>query len=157
MKFSKTLTLMAVLLMLFTLAFGVEARSFGHNRGIGPDLGGLKTILELKLSDSQQMKMLKIISKYQAERESLKGNVIGARKNLLTVLRARQFNEGNARKVFQAACAIREELFVLRAKTMTELKAMLTPEQLKFLKERRAQKIETIKHRLDTWFENPSE
>ena len=40
---------------------------------------------------------------------------------------------------------------------MTEMKAVLTPEQLELLEERKAQRLERIRHRFDTWAEKPSE
>jgi Spy/CpxP family protein refolding chaperone len=40
---------------------------------------------------------------------------------------------------------------------MTELRAVLTPEQKELIKERRGQRAEKMKERLETWLENPSQ
>ena len=101
--------------------------------------------------------MMNIINKYQPEKEGLRNRMMEARRNLRAVLRAESFNEGEARKAFREASATREEMFVLRAKVMTELTAVLTPEQKELIKERRGQRAEKMKERLETWLENPSQ
>ncbi len=40
------------------------------------------------------------------------------------------------------------------AKMMAEMKAVLTPEQLQLLEERKAERFEEMKNRFDRWFEN---
>jgi len=142
---------MVAVWMVFAAAMAAEARHFGpgfKDRGIGRDLVGLKALLELKLSDSQQEQMKNIISKYEDQREGLRDKMMEARKNIWTVLKAETFDEGNARNAFRAAAQVKEELFVLRAKMMSELKAVLTPEQLELVKERRAQRFERKRERL---------
>jgi len=101
--------------------------------------------------------MMNIINKYQPEREGLRNRMMEARRNLRAVLRAEPFNEGGARKAFREASVMREEMFILRARMMTELRAVLTPEQKELIQERRAQRAERMKQRLETWFENPSQ
>ena len=153
MNLRKALTVMVAVSMVLALAFAAEARPLGpghKGRGMRGDLGGLKTLLELKLSDTQQAEMMNIVNKYQKERESLRSSSMEARKNLSAVLRAEQFNEEQARKAFREASAARENMFVLKAKMMAELKAVLTPEQLESLKERKAQRIERMRHRFET-------
>lgn len=157
MKLTKAFLVVASVSVVFALAFAAEARPFGPKRGMGPGLGGLKAFLELKLSEVQQREMMNIIDKYQPEKEGLRVRMMEARKNLRGVMRAEPFNEADARKAFGEASSIREEMFVLRAKMMTEMRAVLTPEQKELLKERRAQRAEKMKHRLDTWLENPNQ
>lgn len=157
MNLRKALTVMVAFSMVYALALAAEARPFGPNRGIRPDLGGLKAFLQLKLSDSQQMQMMNILNKYQTDRESLRNSIMEARKNLSAVLRAEKFNNEHARKAFREASVVREEMFVLKAKMMAELKAVLTPEQREFLKDRRTQRMGRLRHRFDTWLENKAE
>jgi Spy/CpxP family protein refolding chaperone len=157
MKSTKAWAVVAAVSMAFALAFAAEARPFGPKRGMKSGLGGLKGFLELKLSEAQQGEMMNIINKYQPEREGLRNQMMEARRNLRAVLHAEPFNEGEARKAFREASAMREEMFVLRAKMMTELKAVLTSEQKALIQERRAQRAEKIKQRLETWLENPSQ
>jgi Spy/CpxP family protein refolding chaperone len=157
MKSTKAWAVVAAVSMVFALAFAAEARPFGPKRGMKFGLGGLKGFLELKLSDAQQGEMMNIINKYQSEREGLRDRMIEARRNLKAVLHAEPFNEGEARKAFQEASAMREEVFVLRARMMTELRGILTPEQKELIKERRAQRAEKMKQRLETWLESSSQ
>ena len=120
MDLKKALTVMVVGSMVFVLAAAVaaQARPGGPNRGMRAGLGGLKAFLEFKLSDSQQVEMANIMTKCEGEREGLRNRIIGSRKNLATVLRAEQFNEEEARKAFREASAVREDMFVLRARMM---------------------------------------
>jgi len=157
MKSSKAWAVVAAVSMAFALAFAAEARPFGPNRGMKSGLGGLKGFLELKLSEAQQGEMMNIINKYQPEKEGLRNRMMEAGRNLRAVLRAEPFNEGEARKAFREASAMREEMFVLRAKMMTELKALLTLEQKELIKERRAQRAEKMKEHLENWLENPGQ
>lgn len=156
MKSTKAWAVVAAVSMVLALAFAAEARPFGPKRGMKSRLGGLKNFLELKLSEAQQAEMMTIFDKYQTEREGLRVRMMEAGRNLRTVLHVEPFNEGEARKAFREAAAMREEMFVLRARMMTELKAVLTPEQKELIKERRAQRAEMMKERLETLLQNPS-
>lgn len=158
MKAKQTWGMIAAVLMIFAMGFSAEARSFGPgfgSGGMGGGLGGLKALLELKLSDSQQAQMMNILTTYQDQREGLRNDMGEARKNLLRVTGLTPFNEEEARKAFEGTSRIREEMFVLKAKMRSELKAVLTPEQLELVKERKIQSLEKIRHRLDAWPENP--
>jgi len=153
MKSTKAWAVVAAVSMAFALAFAAEARPFGPKRG----MGGLKGFLELRLSEAQQQEMMNIINKYQPEKEGLRNRMMESRRNLRAVVRTEPFNEGEARKAFREASATREDIFVLRVRMMSEMKAVLTPEQKQLLEERRGQRAEEMKHRLKTWLENPSQ
>ncbi len=162
MNSKKALTVMAVVSMalLFAAAFVVEARPFGphmQKRGMGSGFTGLRAFHDLKLSDAQQESITNIINKYQDQRETLWNSMVEARKNLRVVLQAEHFNEEGARKAYREASALREDMFVLRAKMMAELRAVLTPEQLELLKERKAKRLERKKKRFGAWTEKISE
>ena len=158
MNVRKGSTIMVAVSMVLAFAFTTDARSFGpglKGGGMRAGLRGLRAFLELKLSDAQQVEMMNIINKYRDEREGLRDGMMEARKNLLAVLRAEPFNEEGAREAFRKASSVREEMFILRAKMISELKTILTPEQQELLKERRAQRLERFKKRFETWAENP--
>ena len=68
MKSNKMFVVGIVLAMVFSTALAAWARGFpvahrGH--GFGPGLVGLKIFLELKPSESQQVEMMNIFTKYQ--------------------------------------------------------------------------------------------
>jgi Spy/CpxP family protein refolding chaperone len=160
MKSHKMFVVGIVLAMVFSSAATAWARDFpvahrGH--GFGPGLAGLKIFLELKPSESQQVEMMNIFTKYRNEEKSLRESMVEARKNISTALDAEKFNEEQAREAFRKSSAVREELFVLRARMMSELKAVLTAEQAELLKDRKARRIERIKHRFDALLESGSE
>jgi Spy/CpxP family protein refolding chaperone len=52
-------------------------------------------------------------------------------------MQADPFDEDAARKAFRQVSALREDRFVLKAKMMGELKALLTAEQRELLKEKK--------------------
>jgi Spy/CpxP family protein refolding chaperone len=134
--------------MVLAVAFVAQARPFGpsfSDQGIGAGVGRLEALLELKLSENQRAQLIKIINKYEEQRKGFRNRMIEARKNLWGVLKAANFNEENARKAFREASAVREDMFVLRAKMMSEMKSLLTPEQLQLLQEGKAQRYERMK------------
>jgi Spy/CpxP family protein refolding chaperone len=167
---SKSNTILAALFVLatvFWVAPEVKAGHFGHKPpmhdmkppipGMEDSPFGLKFILELKLSDSQQAELTKIINKYQNEEKHLKKKVMEARKNLMSVMHAEPLNEAAARKAFRNASILEEDGFILRAKMMGELNSVLTPRQKDVLKKRREQKIKRVGQHFDTRHKNDGE
>lgn len=142
-----------VLALGFTVTPVVNAGIFGHKPPMPGMEGmpfGLKLFLELKLSDSQQAKMTKIINKYQDKRKLLKNNMMEARKNVMSAMQTEPFDEAATREVFRNASTLQEDLFILRAKMLAEMKTILTSEQ-------REQRIERIKQHFEAWLENERE
>jgi Spy/CpxP family protein refolding chaperone len=156
MNVIKAMTVMVVvsMVLVFATAFVVEARPFSpdmQKRGMGSGFTGLRAFHDLNLSDTQQESITNIINQYQDQRETFWNSMVEARKNLRVVLQAEQFNEEDARKAYREASTVREDMFVLRAKMMAELRAVLAPEQLELLKERKAKRLERMKKRLGAW------
>ncbi|HPD60650.1 MAG TPA: Spy/CpxP family protein refolding chaperone [Thermodesulfobacteriota bacterium] len=110
---------------------------FGHRME-----GCSKIINELDLTLDQKKKVDDILNKHQEERKKLMANLREAKKQLYTVASAKEFDEAAFRKSFQQVSSIKESLAVLRAKMIPELKAVLTPEQIGYLKGRMATKRE---------------
>lgn len=157
MKSKKVLVVGIILTMFFAGSMAAMAGGFSprhHRHGMGPGLFGLKTMLELKLSDSQQTRVLDIIGKYENEMKNNRDTIREARKNLMAAMHADQFSEEQVRATFKQLSSIREESIVSRGKMMTELKAVLTPEQMALLKERKIQRMEWRKARLGACLEN---
>ena len=160
MKPSKALTVVLVIVVLSIGAFAAKAGVFpGHHRrgGMGFRVPGLKTFIELNLSDSQRAKILSIIETYQRERQDTLDSLLEARKYLSTAVHTQEFNEDNVRKAYRKVSSMEEEVLVSRAKMMAELRAVLNPEQIELLRERRTQRIEKMRGRLETWLQNPGE
>ena len=160
MNSKNALTVILAVLMVFALAYSAQARPFGpgfSNGKLGGELGGLQTFLALKLTDTQQEQLTSIIAKYQDQGKDLRTEMREAQRHIQAALNTAPFNEGNARNAFQNASAIREEMFILRAKMMAELKSVLTPEQLNLLKERKARKFRPTEKAPNPEPQNPSE
>ena len=132
----------------------VQAGAFGRpmHRGGGHGLMGMKTLLELNLSDSQRSELLGIIEKYRGEREKLRDRMRETGKNLRAAMGADEFNESRVREAYRKSSSVREEMFVLRAKMMDDIKKVLTDEQRAKLEEKRKQRIEKMKERVRTRF-----
>jgi Spy/CpxP family protein refolding chaperone len=139
-------------------AFAVDAMHFGRHSGLrgvmGSRIFGLKTLIQLNLSDSQKSLILSIIEKYENDIQSAKKNLRVVRHNIRTILTAGELSENDLRNACRQAAPIKEELLVMRAKMMAEMKTVLTPEQLQLLEERKAERIERFRDRLDSRFEN---
>ena len=156
----KSKVLIAALALTIVLAgtFAVGAMNFGGHSGfkgvMGSRILGLKTLIQLNLSDSQKSRILSIIEKYENDIESAKNNLREARHNIRAAIQAGEFNENAIRNAHRQAAPIKEELLVLGAKMKDEMKKVLTLEQLQLLEERKAERIEEIRGRFDRWFEN---
>jgi Spy/CpxP family protein refolding chaperone len=160
MKFSKFLTLTLVVVVIFAGGAPAMAGGFGrmdHRHGGEPGFVGLKTFLKLDLKDSQRSQLLKIIDNHQAERRNTAHNFFEARRNLFKVMNSEKFDETNLRKAFERLSSIEENSFVLRARMRSEMKAVLTPEQLSLLQKRQRGHFEKTKHRVDAPTEAPTE
>ena len=160
MKPGKRLTMLLVVVIVLVGAFAATAGVFPDHYRRGPRgfrLMGLKTFMELNLSDSQRSQVLNILEKYQRGRQDTLDGLLEARKHLSTVIHAEEFNEDDVRKAYRKLSSIEEGLFVLRAKMMAELRAVLNPEQIELLRERRAQRTEKMRGRLETWLQNRGE
>jgi Spy/CpxP family protein refolding chaperone len=155
---SKALTAALALTIVLAGAFAVDAMHFGRHHGsagvMGSRIFGLKTVVELNLSDFQKSQVLSIIDKYEKDMEIARNDLREARYNIRTILEAEELNENDLRNACRLAAPIKEELLVMGAKMKTELKTILTTEQLQLLQERKAQRIERFRDRLDSWFEN---
>ena len=158
---SKALIIALAFTIVLAGVFTVEAMHFGKHPGssgiMGPGLLGMKTLIELNLTDFQEYRILNIIEKYETDRQSAVNRLRAARKNLRTALQAAEFNEDKIRAAYRQAAPIREELLVMRARFMVELKSLLTPEQWQLLEERKAKRIERLQGRLAPWLDNHRE
>jgi Spy/CpxP family protein refolding chaperone len=152
MKFNKALVWVLFFTIFFAGVVVVEAGHFGRHHEappmMGPGLYGLKTLIQLNLTPSQQSKILSIIEKYDNERKSVKDNLREARRDLARVLQAEQPDVNEIRNALRRVAPIREDLLVMRVKMMAELKTVLNPKQLQLLEERKAHRFEGRKARI---------
>ena len=93
-------------------------------------------INELDLMADQKKKADDILTKNQDERKKLMDSLREAQEKLNTVVSAKEFDEAAFRQAFQQASSLKENLAVLRARTIPDLKAVLSPEQVGYLRGR---------------------
>jgi len=107
--------------------------SKGHHKGVGKN--PMKILKKLDLTDEQQDQADKIKDEYKPERQAIKKNMAEARKNLKATVIADTFNEQDVRTAAQALAPNIEEMAVLNAKIFSEIRQILTPEQITKMKE----------------------
>lgn len=160
MKVSKKLTVLLTLTIIFSSALVVRAGNFRH---MGKGFLGLRMLMQLDLTDAQKAEVRTIINKYREQRKNMNLQLPEAKEQLRSAIHAKDFNEENVRQAHQKLSSIMEELVVLRAKIMAELKPVLTADQLKVLEEKRAEASEKMKERrqlrqtmMDVWLQSPT-
>lgn len=104
-----------------------------------------KIINELGLTADQKKKVDDILTKNQDERKKLMDSLREAQEQLNIVVSAKEFDEAAFRQGFQKVSSIKENLAVLKAKMIPELKAVLSPEQVGYLRGRMETKKEFCK------------
>lgn len=151
MKSSKIVGLVLALAVLSIGVWTVEARvwqngSWRPGKALG--LMGMKAFLELDLTPSQQEEMSDFLSRHEKEREALRSGALQARRKIASVMKTETFDETAFRQAFREASLIREDLMVLRAKMMQELRGVLTSEQKERLARMRSECRERHRDRM---------
>lgn len=136
---TKTMIIAALVLSLvLALSPAVLARGSGpgggHPHG-GPGLMKLRAVLDLDLTDTQRDQVRAIVDSYDKQRIQARDTIERARRGFIDAERAEKFNEETVRQAFRKYSSTREEMIVSRGKMMSELKAVLTPEQRAQLEE----------------------
>jgi Spy/CpxP family protein refolding chaperone len=135
MKFSKTLTVALVLTIIFVGVVAAEAMGpAGHHHGAG--LFGLKTLLQLNLTDQQKSQILSIFANY--DMKTLKKNLWQARKALRTAISQAKSTDDISSAIttnLPAVQAAQKDLLSARTTMAFQIKAVLGPEQLPLLKQ----------------------
>ncbi len=124
--------LITLLVLTIILAGALAAQAMPYGRHPGGGLLGLKTLLELNLSDSQKTQILSIFGKYGLK--TAWQNVREARKNLREAMQATSLDEtsytNGITSAYNQVAPLRQQLFLMRAQMMYEIKAVLTSDQL---------------------------
>jgi Spy/CpxP family protein refolding chaperone len=146
------LTTFTILVIICLVASHAGAKSFGlgnHFRNFGGGFAGLKTFIELNLSETQKTEVLRITDKYQDKRLSTGKKLREARENLRNAMESEQFNENGVRTAYRQVSSIQEDMLVLRVQMRSELKTILTPKQSELLKEKKERRLAKKKDRLE--------
>jgi len=108
----------------------------GYHMGMGG--GGMYQ--QLNLSGQQQEQVKAVMDSYQAEMKALDEKIDTARKSVHEAVHADIYNETAIRDAHKTLSAEMEDMAVLRGKIFSEIRPLLTPEQVTQLKEMRGRK-----------------
>lgn len=109
----------------------------------------LKAFIRLNLTDQQKQEIAAILKAYQGDIVTAVDAVVVARKNLIETIHGAVYNENDVRKASKDVAVAEEELAVLRAKVVSELKGVLTTEQLSALEQFKSDFLDKVKNRVD--------
>ncbi len=133
----------------------------GHDFGMGRGFMGLKILKELHLSEIQKTDAANILIKYRDEAKTAADTLAAAREKLADTVLADEFNEGAVRLAVRDIAAAGEELAVLGAKAVSELRPILTPAQLEQVKQKQSEMKAKMKEhtasrrsKIDKWLES---
>ena len=141
-----TIALAMVLMFAGTAAAGNFMGKDGrHGRGHGPK--GFKFLKRLDLTDAQRTRVRNIFSSRRDGMRSNAGRLMTARETLMTAMEAAPLDESAVRAAHRGLSEVKEEMTVLRARMLHEIKEVLTPEQNARFTRMRAEKRERMKDR----------
>ena len=125
-----------------------DVQAFGGRGGFGG--GFLKGVLQLDLTDAQKHDIAVVLKKYREEGKAKRADFREAMINLKNVAIADGSNEAAVREAYKAVAVAGEEMAVFKARVGSELRAVLTPEQVQTLEQKRAERLERFKERADS-------
>lgn len=117
-----------------------QKEGWGH--GKARERMGMKFLLKLHLTPSQQEAVSAILSGSEEEMESLRDEAIQARRRIASLTRAEPLDETELRQACREASSLMEDIVVLRARMMQEILGVLTPEQKERLAQLRSEQRE---------------
>jgi Spy/CpxP family protein refolding chaperone len=140
MKKFKTAGIIALSLAILAAGTALAGRfgKDGHDFGMKGFMG-FGIIKELDLSETQKTDAANILMKYRDEATTAADTFAAAREKLADAILIAEFNEGSVRLAVRELAVAGEELAVLGAKAVSELKPILTPAQLELLKQKQAE------------------
>lgn len=163
MKSNKGLTIILGLAMIFIVSSPAMA---GHGRGWkngdgmgyrecpmgrygGHGMVGFGFLRDADLTEDQMQKIVEIAKGHAPDLKAQKEAVRTARQGMMELMMADGTDEAAVRKAHAAVAATDESMTVLRFKMMSDIKAVLTKEQIAEAKEKMALRHERMRDRSD--------
>jgi Spy/CpxP family protein refolding chaperone len=141
----KVVSFMVITIVLF-MGVGTLAHAFGRGHGCGEFCGfGPGALKCLDLTAGQKKQIAGIFKKYQTRINQSMEEIRKLREQALESGAYDKFNEEQVRSKFREAVPKFEDMFVLKARIRNEIRATLTEDQIRQLKEKRAKWIEKSK------------
>ena len=124
----------------------------------------LKMLWDLDLSAEQKAAIGRLLPAYREEKDTLKDKINAARETMHTLMTADALDENGIRAASRAMAPIMEDMAILRARFIFDLKDILSPEQVKQLqarhqaaRERRHNHRQFRQEMMDTWLQMPAD
>jgi Spy/CpxP family protein refolding chaperone len=117
-------------------ASAVEGGSGRHHGKKGGEFG-FGCFKQLHLTDAQKSGITKIMDKYDPQLDALHSKLREARQQMRTTINNSPFDESQVRKAYQELSPLHENMFVLREQMKSEIRSLLTADQIKTLDEKR--------------------
>ncbi len=163
MKKIKVVIFVFSLTIILSGAPAMQAGAFGsHSHGGG--MCPLKMLTALDLTDDQKAEVRNILIKYREEQKEIRDRLHKARAEVAEVIHAEPFNEVNIREAIRQISPMMEDMMVLKAKIMAELKTLLNPDQLEFIEKERDEHVKRMGKgmqfrdlMIDTWLQMKNE
>jgi Spy/CpxP family protein refolding chaperone len=152
-----TIVLALVLAVVFTATAYANPHQRGCGRhgdgGIGMGFGFFRILNRLDLDENQKRQVASVLKSHRDEIGNVATGFAEAKEALMNAGAADEFSEDAVKQAARATAGQVEQLIVLRARMMNEIKRVLTPEQTSMLrgfKDKRAARMQDhIEFRLD--------
>ncbi len=152
MIYTKWLTrtiVLAMVLMIAGTASAGNSMGKGGRHGPGHDPKGFPFLKRLDLTGEQRTQVRDILSAHREEMQSYADRMMSARQTLTDAMEAAPLDESAVRAAHNGLADVREEMTVLRARTIHEIKGILTPEQNARFTQMRAERRKRMKERME--------
>jgi len=116
----------------------------GYGKGMGKE-GPMKMLEKLDLTEQQQSQVEDIMTKHKDEKQNLRETIKTAKKALGDAIHADPFDEQAVRLASQTMSTAMEDMAVLRGKIFSQMRSVLTPEQIDQFKEMHIRRDERMK------------
>jgi Spy/CpxP family protein refolding chaperone len=163
MKHPSALFLVVGLIVIGTLGTAGMVMARGGHGGPGGGMH-LKMLWDLDLSTEQKAAIGQMLPAYREEKDALRDKMHTARETMRTLMTADALDEDAVREASRAMAPIMEDMAVLRARFVFDLKDILSPEQVQQMQKRREGAMgRGHKHRqfrqemMDTWLQMPAD
>lgn len=146
MTLKKTVVTAIVLAMILAGVSIVAARGFRDGGfGMGTGFGPMGPFADIDLTDGQKAGIAGVLETYRDDVERLLDDLTAAMEKLSDATDTDALAETDVRQASRDVASVKEELNVLKANIIYEIKPLLTTEQVEKLRERRTEKQEKMK------------
>lgn len=112
---------------------GLASAAFAFGPGSGMHGMEWRMLRQLDLTDAQKTQIETIMDTYRPQMDSLRENKRQTCEDKMAGLAGLPFDEAQARQMFQEMASVQEEMFVLRMRVRSEIRAVLTEAQIQQL------------------------